>query len=59
MEKDSQPSGSVSDEQEEQLPTRSTGCCCGLDGPGGKARIVLMIVVLVATVALMARGFGG
>jgi len=57
--KDSQLSDSVGEKQEEQLPACSTGCCCGLDGPGGKLRIILMVVVVVVTVALMVYGFSG
>jgi len=57
--KDRQSSDPVQTEQEEQYPTCSTGCCCGLDGPGGKVRLVLMIVIVVVSVALMAHGFNG
>ena len=52
-------SDSTGQEQEERHPSCSTGCCCGLDGPGGKLRIVLMVVAVVVVVALMAHGFGG
>jgi hypothetical protein len=55
--KDCQHSEPVKNEQERQDPACSTGCCCGLDGPGGKLRVVLMVLAVVVTVALMAHGF--
>ena len=57
--KDCQSNEPVKNEQEEQYPTCSTGCCCGLDGPGGKVRLVIMIVAAVTAIALTVHGFAG
>ena len=54
---DCQSNEPVKNEPEKQDPPCSTGCCCGFDGPGGKLRVVLMVVAVVVTVALMAHGF--
>jgi len=57
--KDYDYSDSTGQKEEEQYPSCSTGCCCGFDGPGGKLRIILMVVAVVVVVALMAHGFSG
>ena len=44
---------------EDQLPTCTTGCCCGFEGRGGKVRLVVMIVAAVVTLALLVHGFAG
>lgn len=50
-------SDSTAQEQEEQCPACSTGCCCGFDGLGGKLQLVLMVAAVVVGFALMVHGF--
>ena len=46
-----------SDKPEAEAPVCVSGCCCGLSGPGGRARLILSVVVVAIGIVLMVHGF--